>query len=73
MKSILITVLIISGILFVASVMLMSPKWWLWIIAWFSWSNEYWSKKSVETTLKKTAYITAIIFIICALFLPYVD
>ncbi|MDP2669684.1 MAG: preprotein translocase subunit SecG [bacterium] len=33
--------------------------------------GEYGSKKSVETTLKKVAYITAIVFLLCAIALPY--
>ncbi len=69
---ILTTLLILSWITFVLSVLLMNPKWWLGFgIAWIAWSNEYWSKKSIETTLKKAAYISAIIFIISALLLPY--
>jgi len=33
--------------------------------------NEYWSKKSIETTLKKVALVSIIIFLIVALLLPY--
>ncbi len=35
-------------------------------------SNEYGSKKSIETTLKKVALISAILFCVTALFLPYI-
>ncbi len=72
-KSILITILIVSGILFLFSVMMMSPKGWLgiWIAGSAGGWWEYWSKKSIEWTLKKLAIITSIIFIITSLILPY--
>ena len=73
-STILITLLVISGILFVGSVLLMTPKWWLGMgIGGASGGGDYWSKKSVEWTLKKTAIISLAIFMACALFLPYVD
>ena len=66
--------MIIVGIIFVTSVLLMSPKWWLWAsIWWIAWSDEYGSKKSLEWKLKKIAIITGIIFIILVLILPYVS
>jgi len=34
--------------------------------------GEYGSKKSVENTLKKTAVIAAIIFVVISVFYPYV-
>ena len=73
MRTLLITLLIISWILFIISFLLMSPKWWLWVAVWWSaWSNEYWSKKSIENTLKKLAIITCIIFLWFVLVLPYI-
>ncbi len=72
MRYLLIWLLLITGILFIWSVLLMSPKWWLGFgIGGQAWSNEYGSKKSIETTLKKVALITGIIFVCCACLLPY--
>lgn len=52
----------------------MSPKGWIGfgIGGAGASSNEYGSKKSVETSLKKAALISWIIFGVVALFLPYV-
>jgi len=33
--------------------------------------SEYGSKKSIETTLKKVAIVTAVIFVVVSLILPY--
>lgn len=73
MKALLTILMIISWLLFIVAVLLMSPKWWLgfWI-GWAAWSNEYWSKKSVENTLKKVAMVTSVIFVLTVIFLPYV-
>ena len=72
MRNILIAIMIISWVIFVTSMLLMSPKWWLWAgIAWSGWWDNYWSKKSVEWTLKKSAIISAIIFMSTAIILPY--
>ncbi len=73
MKTILIAALFLSGILFVISVMLMSPKGGLGLgIGGISSNNEYGSKKSIESTLKKVALVAGIIFIAVVLYLPYV-
>lgn len=62
----------ITGIIFVWSVLLMSPKGWIGFgIGGMSGSNEYGSKKMIEAKLKKVALITLIIFILVALILPY--
>ena len=67
------TVMILSGILFIISVLLMSPKWGLWFgIGGMSTSNEYSSKKSVESTLKKSAFLSILIFGISAMVYPYI-
>lgn len=72
MRTFLIIILVVSGILFIGSVLLMSPKGGLGIgIGGLAGGGEYGSKKSVETTLKKVAYVTAIIFVLCAVTLPY--
>lgn len=74
MKTLLVVLLILSWIVFVVSVLLMSPKGGLGFgIGWASSSsNEYGSKKSIETSLKKTALVSGIIFGAIVLFLPYV-
>ena len=70
--TILVTLLIVAGLLFVLSVLMMSPKGGLGFgISGIGGSNEYWSKKSIETTLKKVANISVIIFIVSAILLPY--
>ena len=74
MKTLLIVLMIIVGIIFVTSVLLMSPKWGLWTaIGWIAGSDEYGSKKSLEWKLKKIALVTAIVFIVLVLILPYVS
>lgn len=73
MKTVLIGLMFLAGIVFVISVTLMSPKGWLGLgIGGVSSSNEYGSKKSIESTLKKVALVTGIIFIAIVLYLPYV-
>jgi preprotein translocase subunit SecG len=72
MRAFLITILILSWIVFAWSVLMMSPKGWLGLwIGWLSWSHEYWSKKSIEWKLKQVAIISGIIFALTTLFLPY--
>jgi len=74
MKTLLIIVLILIGIVFVWSVLMMSPKGGLWMAIWgLGWSDEYGSKKSLEWKMKKVATISAILFVVVALILPYVD
>ena len=66
--------MIIIGIVFVTSVLLMSPKWWLWAaISGIGGGDEYGSKKSLEWKLKKIAIVTSIAFWIIVLILPYVS
>lgn len=73
MQSLLTLILILSWILFIWSVMFMSPKGWLgvWLGGMAGW-GEYGSKKSVENTLKKTAVVAAIVFVVVALSYPYI-
>lgn len=72
MRIALIIVMILAGILLIGSVLLMSPKGWLWLgLGWMSSSGEYGSKKTIEGTLKKVALVASLIFIISALILPY--
>ncbi len=74
MKTLLIILLIVSWIIFVWSVLLMSPKGWLGSAIGGIWgSDEYWSKKSLEWKLKKIALVTSIIFVVISLILPYVN
>lgn len=71
MKSTLIAIMIVVGIIFMISVLLMSPKGWLgfWIGG-SGGSNEYGSKKSIEYTLKRVAIVAGILFVIIATALP---
>lgn len=72
MRTLLIIVLVLAGIAFVGSVLLMSPKGWLWLgIGGMSGGNEYWSKKTLENKLKKVALVAGIVFLFCSLILPY--
>ena len=74
MKAVLIIALVILWCVFMASVLMMSPKWWIWLWIWgFSaWWNEYGSKKSIEWKLKIVAMVAGILFLgICA-FMPFV-
>jgi protein translocase SecG subunit len=72
MRTLLIIVLVLSGIVFVWSVLLMSPKGGLWLWIWgMSWGNDYGSKKTLENKLKKVALIFGIIFLLISLILPY--
>ena len=66
--------MIIVGIIFVTSVLLMSPKWGLWAaISGIGGGDEYGSKKSLEWKLKKIAIVTSIVFGVIVLILPYVS
>lgn len=72
MRTLLIIVLVLAGITFVWSVLLMSPKGWLGLgIGGMAWGNEYGSKKTLENKLKKAALISGSIFLVCSLVLPY--
>lgn len=66
--------MLVAGIIFVSCVMLMSPKGGLGMgLAGMAGNSEYGSKKSLEHTLKRTAYITIVLFIISSIALPYID
>lgn len=72
MRIALIILLVLSWIGFVWSVLLMSPKGWLWLgIGWAAGGGDYGSKKTIETKLKKLALISILIFFVCAVILPY--
>ncbi len=75
MKTLLITGLVITGLIFVLSVLMMSPKGGLGMgiggSAGVGW-GDYGSKKSLEGKLKVVATVCAIAFVLIALFLPYV-
>lgn len=74
MKTLLIILLILSGIIFVWSVLLMSPKGGLGsAIGGMGWSDEYGWKKSMEGKLKKVAIVTSLIFVVISVVLPYVN
>lgn len=64
--------MVLAGIIFVWSILLMSPKWGIGLgIGGASGASEYGSKKSLEGKLKKVAIVTGVLFIIIALILPY--
>ncbi len=74
MKTALVIILVVLGCVFMACVLMMSPKgWiWLWIGGFSAWWNEYGSKKSIEWKLKIAAMITWILFVCICAFLPFV-
>ena len=74
MATLVLVLMILSGILFIGSVFLMTPKGGIGFGIWgMATSNEYGSKKSVESTLKKTAIISIVFFTACALVYPYLN
>ena len=76
MRTILIVALVVLWVIFIASVMMMSPKGWLWLgIGWASASGwwDFGSKKSMESKLKNIAIITSILFVVISLVLPFVN
>ncbi|MDR2189934.1 MAG: preprotein translocase subunit SecG [Candidatus Peribacteria bacterium] len=78
MKTALIVMLVVLGIILVGSILLMNPKgggigMGIGGSAGGGSGNEYGSKKSIEGKLKKVATITAILFVGISLFLPFVQ
>lgn len=76
MVNALIILMILSGIIFAGTVMLMNPKGGLGVIGGLSGGiggNEYGSKKSLESTLKRTATVSGIIFVCICIVLPYMS
>ncbi|AKH33341.1 hypothetical protein XF24_01018 [candidate division SR1 bacterium Aalborg_AAW-1] len=64
--------LIVSGLVFAAAVMLMSPKGGLgFSLGGMNSTNEYGSKKSLEHYIKRVAYIAGAIFLIVCVLYPY--
>ena len=74
MKTVLVIALVVLWCVFMACVLMMSPKWWIGMwIWWFSaWWNEDGSKKSVEWKLKIAAMVTGILFVLVCAFMPFV-
>lgn len=75
LRKILTGIIIISGIAFVGSILLMSPKWGVGFGIWGASSaggGDYSSKKSVEGILKKVAIVSIVIFLGVTIILPYV-
>ena len=72
MRTLLIIALILAGIVFIWSVLLMSPKGGLGLgIGGMAWGNEYGSKKTLENKLKKAALVAGLLFLLASLILPY--
>ncbi|MFC2495449.1 MAG: preprotein translocase subunit SecG [Candidatus Absconditicoccaceae bacterium] len=75
MRTLLIIAMLITGIVFIASVLLQSPKGGgigMGLGGASAGGNEYGSKKTMEGKLKKIALISGVLFVIIVLFLPYV-
>ncbi len=73
MGTLLLIVMLIAGIAMSFAILLMAPKGGLWFGLWWAaaWSNEYGTKKSLETSLKLVATVWAIIFVLWALIYPF--
>ncbi len=64
--------MVIAATVFTISVLLMSPKGWLGMWIGGLWNGgEYGSKKDLEWRLKTVAIISASLFILAVVFLPY--
>ncbi|MFC2696104.1 MAG: preprotein translocase subunit SecG [Candidatus Absconditicoccaceae bacterium] len=75
MRTLLIIAMLITGIVFIASVLLQSPKGGgigMGLGGASAGGNEYGSKKTMEGKLKKIALVSGVLFVIIVLFLPYV-
>jgi len=69
----LVILMILSGIIFIGSVLLMSPKGGIGLgIGGFAGGNEYGSKKSLEGKIKYVAIGAASIFVLTSIILPYI-
>ena len=67
--------MIIAGIVFVASVLLQSPKGGglgLGFGGGNTGGNEYGSKKTMESKLQRTAVVSGILFVLAIVLLPYI-
>jgi len=68
----LVILMILSGIIFIGSVLLMSPKGGIGLgIGGFAGGNEYGSKKSLEGKIKYVAMISGALFVLASIILPY--
>ncbi|MDO4713725.1 MAG: preprotein translocase subunit SecG [bacterium] len=75
MRTFLIIALIVVGVIFIGSVLLQSPKGGglgLGIGGASAGGNEYGSKKTMESKLQKIAIVTAVLFVLICVFLPFV-
>ncbi|MFA5748102.1 MAG: preprotein translocase subunit SecG [Candidatus Absconditabacterales bacterium] len=74
MRTVLIILMILAGLILIGSVLLMSPKGGLGLgIGGMSGGGEYGSKKSLEGKLKNFAIVSSIIFVLLCVALPYVS
>ncbi|HMT01261.1 MAG TPA: preprotein translocase subunit SecG [Candidatus Absconditabacterales bacterium] len=72
MRTLLLGAMLFSGVVFMVSVLLMSPKGSIGFgIGGAASTNEYGSKKSIEHRLKRIALVAAIIFGVAVVILPY--
>lgn len=74
MATLVLIIMLLSGIVFIGSVLLMTPKGGIGFgIGGMATSNEYGSKKSIENTLKRSALVSIVIFTLCAMVYPYLN
>ncbi|HMY80811.1 MAG TPA: preprotein translocase subunit SecG [Candidatus Absconditabacterales bacterium] len=74
MSTLLLIVMIAAGIVMSLTILLMAPKGGLGFgLGGAAGSNEYGTKKSIETSLKKIATYSSIIFVVCALIYPFLQ
>ena len=74
MAALVLIIMLLSGIVFIGSVLLMTPKGGIGFgIGGMATSNEYGSKKSIENTLKRSAFVSIVIFTLCAIVYPYLN
>lgn len=72
MTTLLLILMIGSGIVMSIAILLMAPKWGLGFWLGGMWgSNEYGTKKSIEWSLKTVATIWAIVFVCSSLVYPF--
>lgn len=72
MNTLLLVLMISSGIIMSIAILLMAPKGGLWFgLGWMGGSNEYGTKKSIEWSLKTVATIWAILFVLSSLIYPF--
>lgn len=74
MQTVLLSLFLLSGLIFVGVVMLMTPKGWLWLwMGGMANTWEYGSQKSLEVSLKRIAFWSGLVFLVVTVILPFVE